>query len=118
MAKKKGKGADAEAKKEGEDAPKIGKPTADYSGAHLRKVREGKGLTIADVSERTKISKAVLNALEAERYEDMPNARVYVRGFVRCVARELDLDLDQVTQAYLPKWERWFAEHGEVYDTY
>ena len=113
MAKK--KAADSEG---GEETTPSNKPTADYSGPHLRKVREEKGLTIADIAERTKISKAVLTALETEHYEDMPNARVYVRGFVRCVARELDLDLEEVTQAYLPKWERWFEQHAGIIDPY
>ena len=61
------------------------------------------------MSESTKISKRVISALEDERYPDMPNARVYVRGFVRCLARELELDLDAVTRSYLPKWEQWFT---------
>lgn len=115
MAKKKGKDTAPEAKDgEAPDEPK--KPKAEaFSGARLKKIREEKGLSIVELSDRTKISKAVLNALEEERYANMPNARVYVRGFVRCVARELELDLDAVTQSYLPGWERWFSEQPNPY---
>jgi len=99
------------------DAPAPAPKTSgeDFTGARLKAAREKAGLTVAEISERTKISKAVLAALEDERYEDMPNARVYVRGFVRCVARELGLDLDAVTRSYLPRWERWIAEQPERY---
>jgi hypothetical protein len=34
---------------------------------------------------------------------------------VRCVARELGLDLDAVTRGYLPRWERWVADQPERY---
>ena len=81
----------------------------EYTGALLREIREGRGLSISEISERTRISRTVLVALEEERYEDIPNARVYVRGFVRCVARELELDMDEVSRSYVPRWERWFA---------
>ena len=93
-----------------------GKPsTQEYTGARLKEIREQQGLTVAVISERTKISKAVLGALEDERYQDMPNARVYVRGFVRCVARELGLDLDAVSKSYVPRWERWVVDQPERY---
>ena len=82
----------------------------EFTGARLRELREARGLSINEISDRTRISRTVLLALEEERYEDMPNARVYVRGFVRCVARELDLDMDAVSQSYVPRWERWFAD--------
>lgn len=80
----------------------------DFTGTRLRDIREARGLSINELSERTRISRTILLALEDERYEEMPNARVYVRGFVRCVARELELDMDEVSDSYVPRWERWF----------
>lgn len=116
MAKKKGKDDAEKGAEEAEGGPAAAKASPDeYTGPRLRSAREQKGLSVAEISERTKISKAVLSALEDERYEDMPNARVYVRGFVRCVARELGLDLDAVTRGYLPRWERWVADQPERY---
>jgi cytoskeleton protein RodZ len=81
----------------------------DFGGDALRRAREAAGLTLKDISERTKISALILGALEAENFSAMPGARVYVRGFVRCLARELDLDPDAVSKSYVPRWERWFA---------
>ncbi len=83
---------------------------ADWSGAALRKAREAAGLTLKEISERTKVSVPILTALEEEAFAAMPNARVYVRGFVRCLARELNLDLDAVSKSYVPRWERWDAK--------
>ncbi len=86
-----------------------------FTGERIKKTREQKGLTLKEISEKTKISVATLQALEEERYEDMPSARVYVRGFVRCLAEEIGLDKDQVAQSYLPRWERWFTDAGRRY---
>ncbi|MBK8014925.1 MAG: helix-turn-helix domain-containing protein [Deltaproteobacteria bacterium] len=77
------------------------------SGAKLRQTRESRGITLKEVAERTKINVAILAALEEERFDDMPNARVYVRGFVRCLAKEIGLDEDIVTRSYIPRWESW-----------
>ena len=85
-------------------------PEVEYTGAYLRQLRDARGLSINELSERTRISRTVLLALEEERWDDMPNARVYVRGFVRCVARELGLDMDEVSKSYVPRWERWFQD--------
>jgi hypothetical protein len=85
-------------------------PATDWSGAALRKAREAAGLTLKEISERTKVSVPILTALEEEAFASMPNARVYVRGFVRCLARELTLDQDAVSKSYLPRWERWDAK--------
>lgn len=85
------------------------------TGERIKKAREERGLSLKEISDRTKISVATLQALEDERYEDMPNARVYVRGFVRCLAEEVGLDKDQVSQSYVPRWERWFVDNGRAY---
>ncbi len=78
-----------------------------YSGEVLKKIRESQNLTLRQLSDRTKISVGILGALEEERFDEVPNARVYVRGFVRSLARELALDLDQVSKTYVPRWEKW-----------
>jgi hypothetical protein len=82
---------------------------AEFNGDALRRARESAGLTLKEIAERTKISALILGALEAENFAAMPNARVYVRGFVRCLARELELDPDAVSKSYVPRWEKWFA---------
>lgn len=82
-----------------------------FTGAVLKQIRESQRITLKEISERTRISVGSLSALEDERYEDLPNARVYIRGFVRCLALEIGLDRDQVAKTYVPRWESWYEDH-------
>jgi flagellar biosynthesis protein FlhG len=75
-------------------------PETEFTGTLLRKVRESQGIEIAEISSRTKISKAHIQALEEETYEHLP-AIVYVRGFVTELAKYLRLDPAQVQRTYL-----------------
>lgn len=75
-------------------------PDTEFTGPLLRKVRESQGIELAEISSRTKISKAHLVALEDESYDSLP-AIVYVRGFVTEVAKYLRLDPAQVQRTYL-----------------
>lgn len=62
-------------------------------GTWLREMREYRGLTLAEVSNDTRIGVVYLEALEAERWDVLP-APVYARGFLRSYARYLDIDPD------------------------
>ncbi|NWF99344.1 MAG: helix-turn-helix domain-containing protein, partial [Thermoanaerobaculaceae bacterium] len=55
---------------------------------YLRRLRELRGLSLADIAQRTKIRPAILAALEAEDVALLP-APVYVRGFVLQIAKLL-----------------------------
>ena len=81
-----------------------------FTGDLLKQIREQQKITLKEISDRTRISVSTLAALEAERFEDLPNARVYVRGFVRCLAAEIGLDKDHVSRTYVPRWEHWFSD--------
>jgi cytoskeletal protein RodZ len=82
-----------------------------FTGALLKQLRESRGLTLKQISAQTRIIVASLQAVEAERFDDLPDARIYVRGFVRCLAIELALNPDQVAQSYLKRWDAWYEEH-------
>lgn len=82
------------------------------NGDYLKRARESKGITLKEIAERTKINASSLAAVEDERFEALPDARIYVRGFVRCLAEELGLDADAVARAYLPRWDRWFENQN------
>ena len=73
---------------------------AEFNGELLRKVRQAKGLTIAQVGERTRIGKNHLENIEADRYDALP-ATVYLRGILMSLARELGLDSIRVSKSYL-----------------
>lgn len=68
-------------------------------GKILREARESRGLTIEQVEEATRIRHVFLEALEDERFADMPSD-VYARGFLRTYARFLDLDAEALLETY------------------
>ncbi len=60
-------------------------------GAQLRREREGKGLSLPQVSAETRIPERHLILIEAGNFSDLP-ARTYAIGFSRTYARMLGLD--------------------------
>jgi flagellar biosynthesis protein FlhG len=87
-------------------------PDSEFSGSLLRKVRESLGLELADISARTKIARAHLQALEDDRYAALP-ALVYTRGFLVEVAKQLGLDPVQVQKTYLRRLREELASQGK-----
>jgi cytoskeleton protein RodZ len=66
-------------------------------GAFLRARRLALGLSHADVASAVKLSARRIQALEDERWSELPDGP-YLRGFLRNVARALDLDATQLTE--------------------
>jgi cytoskeletal protein RodZ len=58
----------------------------EHVGTFLRRQREARGMTLAELSRATKIKEANLAALEDARFEALP-ARVFVVGYVGAYAR-------------------------------
>ena len=73
-----------------------------WTGELIRQAREARGLTVAQMAERTKLSRPHIEAVEAERFAELPVA-VYLRGIVMCIARELRLDGQKVSRSYLER---------------
>ena len=69
----------------------------DSVGQRLRQRREARGQTLESVSRATRLSRAVLLALEEERFDEV-GARVYLRGHLRAYAQHLELDADAVLE--------------------
>jgi len=69
----------------------------DSVGQQLRQRREARGQTLEAVSRATRLSRAVLVALEEGRFEDV-GARVYLRGHLRAYANFLELDSDALVE--------------------
>src|SRR6476659_3183038 len=75
------------------------------AGSRLRQAREERGLSRLDLSARTKISPAILAAIEEGAFDQLP-ADIYLRGFVRAYAAEVGLPPGEAVQQYLAERER------------
>lgn len=71
----------------------------DELGHILREARETKGLTLAEVQDKTRINARFLEAMENGEYEVLPTP-VHVRGFLRNYARFLGLDPRPLLERY------------------
>jgi len=69
-------------------------------GARLKQERERQGITLEQVSQSTKITVRMLQALEEERFEKLPGG-IFNKGFVRAYARHLKIDEDKAVADYL-----------------
>ncbi len=61
------------------------------AGDSLRAAREAKGLTLAEIGERTRVPIRHLEAIEASDYSSLPSP-TYALGFARAYARAVDID--------------------------
>jgi cytoskeletal protein RodZ len=69
-------------------------------GDKFRKAREGKELSLDDVSNVTKISARMLQAIEEEHFDQLPGG-VFNKGFIRAYAKHLGLDSEDAVTDYL-----------------
>jgi cytoskeletal protein RodZ len=81
-------------------------PATPSSGAELRDERQRRRLAIESIAEKTKIRRAYLQAIEEERFGELP-APVFVRGFLREYARCLGLPGEEVTRLYMRRYQDW-----------
>lgn len=68
-------------------------------GTFLREKREAQGITLEELQARTKIRIRYLEAIEAGDFAAIPG-EVYLRGFIRSIARELDIDPQEAMDLY------------------
>jgi cytoskeleton protein RodZ len=68
-------------------------------GDRLRREREMRGITLDEITESTKIARRHLEALETERFDQLPGG-VFNKGFVRAYARFLGIDEDRAVADY------------------
>jgi cytoskeletal protein RodZ len=71
-------------------------------GAYLRRCREALGLTLTEMTDRTRIRG--LDHLESERFERLP-AELYLKSYLTVYARELGVpEFEALVASYLGKW--------------
>lgn len=69
-------------------------------GDKFRRARESKELSFDDVSNVTKISARMLQAIEEERFDQLPGG-VFNKGFIRAYAKHLGLNPEDAVTDYL-----------------
>jgi transcriptional regulator with XRE-family HTH domain len=76
----------------------LGMPSTPF-GEHLKREREMRGVSLAEVSAATRINTRFLEAIEKEKWEELPGG-AFNRGFIRAIARFLGLDEDGMVAEY------------------
>jgi flagellar biosynthesis protein FlhG len=98
-----GRGRRATSEPAARTPPPVIPPDAEFSGHLLREVREGLGIELREISERTKIGMSYLAAIEDELFDKLP-APVYVRGFLVEYVKMLGLDVGRVLETYFQRF--------------
>jgi len=77
----------------------------EWRGSFLRRIREGRRVSIEEMADSTKISRSYLVAIEEENFSRLP-APVYLRGFLLQYARYLRLPQEAAASAYLARYHQ------------
>jgi cytoskeleton protein RodZ len=72
-------------------------------GAVLQGAREQRGIPLAELARRTKISVRVLRAIENNDFDTLPGG-IFLRGFLRAYSAEVGLDPAATVEAYLQEF--------------
>jgi transcriptional regulator with XRE-family HTH domain len=73
-------------------------------GAQLAEARRQRGLSVADIAQRTKISVAAVRTIERDDMKDLPGG-IVTRGFLRAYAREVGCDPEAIVRRYRETFE-------------
>lgn len=79
------------------------KPVDDNSlGDMIRNAREAKHYSATDLADKLNLGTTIIEQLEDERFDELP-APAFVRGYLRGVANELGLDVEELLSLYRRK---------------
>lgn len=73
----------------------------DNLGEYIRCQRESKKMTIEELSQKTKISVAVLKDIENGKFDRYKGDEAYVKMYLKKITNVLNLDTESVTQQYV-----------------
>ena len=74
-------------------------------GAALREARARRGISLEELARVTKIGAATLRALERNQVAHLPGG-IFLRGFLRAYAGQVELDPEDTVRRYLAQFER------------
>jgi hypothetical protein len=81
-------------------------PGSSLTGAGLKRLRETRGISLADVHQATKIRAEVLDNIEQERYETIPD-EVFLKTHLVQYARFLGVDPEGTLENILGRYTEW-----------
>ena len=74
-------------------------------GAALREARERRGISLEELARATKIGVATFRALERNQVDHLPGG-IFLRGFLKAYARQVELDPEDTVRRYVAQFER------------
>lgn len=83
----------------------------DDIGQYLKNARTKKGMTLEEVSRRTKVLLTILKELEKGNLPALPD-KTYIKGFVRAYAKEVGLNINNATEVLDRSYQRLQNESG------
>ena len=75
-------------------------------GVELSRARQRRGLSIEEISQRTKIPVEWLTAIEQARFDELWD-EISLRGYLRLFAQEVGLDPRDVSERYIAQLQDW-----------
>jgi cytoskeletal protein RodZ len=78
---------------------------SDILGKAIKKARESKHLSVEEVSEKTRIPKNIIRAMEEDNLNEISSV-FYARGFIRTYSRFLGCEDDKAVKEYLAGSEK------------
>ena len=69
-------------------------------GVSLKRERELRGVSLAEIAKTTKISVRLLEAIEEDRYDILPEG-VFRKSFIKSYAKYLGMNEDQILNKYV-----------------
>ena len=77
-----------------------GEQSDETLGSRLRAARESRDMSIEKIADELRIEERVLHALEEDRLSDIKVAPVFVKGYIKQYGRLLDLDYEELREAF------------------
>src|SRR4030095_447755 len=85
-------------------------------GEELRHRREQRGISLAEISEATRIGTRFLKGIETDNFSILPGG-IFTRSFIRAYAKHVGMDEDEAIALYLQQVAGPSAEPGTPVDS-
>jgi hypothetical protein len=87
--------------------PVLPDPSQVLDGPALGRLREAAGFTLERLGAETSVRLHYLEALEEERFADLPSPPVIVRGYLAAYLAALGLEAEATLNDYVKRFQKW-----------